>query len=487
MVINGGAMKVRLNRLLIVALVCGSFAQTAGAGLAGRINGIVHQPGQSKVDFSIEVVKAESGERVYSHNAQRALIPASNMKIVVTAAALEYLGPDYKFVTEVGLCGDTLVIIGGGDPLLGDEKTDSKYGRGGGWVFEDIGAALKEQGIASIRDVLVDAGVFDSERVHPNWPREQLNRWYACEVSGVNYNDNCIDMEVKNVGGRAVVSIKPSTDFVKITNRVRAIVRGKSGVGALRTSVPNALTVKGKVKKAEGPFPVAIERPAAFFGYLLAEHLVRSGIKTEGELVEKAVPEDCKVRVLKEYTHSLSDCLARCNKNSLGLAAESLLKMMAANSRPDRKNGSWARGRVIVSRYMGGLGIDGSQYYVDDASGLSRQNKLSAHAVTAVLRRVYKSRNWKLYEDSLAVGGVDGTIKRYFKEAKYKGKVLGKTGYISRVKTFSGICKSRGGDYMFSILANNTNGKTRGAINGIAKAIIDEAEASAMPAAGGQR
>jgi D-alanyl-D-alanine carboxypeptidase/D-alanyl-D-alanine-endopeptidase (penicillin-binding protein 4) len=107
---------------------------------------------------------------------------------------------------------------------------------------------------------------------------------------------------------------------------------------------------------------------------------------------------------------------------------------------------------------------------------LSRQNELSANAVTRVLRDVYKSRNWKLYRDSLAVGGLDGTIRRYFKEEKYKGKVLGKTGFISGVKTFSGMCSTTGGDYIFSILANNANGQTRKTINDIAKAIIDNAD-----------
>ncbi len=81
-----------------------------------------------------------------------------------------------------------------------------------------------------------------------------------------------------------------------------------------------------------------------------------------------------------------------------------------------------------------------------------------------------------MYKDSLAVGGVDGTIARYFKEKKYKGKISGKTGYINKVKTFSGICINEQGDFIFSILANNTNGQTRGVINDIAKAIIDDAD-----------
>ena len=128
----------------------------------------------------------------------------------------------------------------------------------------------------------------------------------------------------------------------------------------------------------------------------------------------------------------------------------------------------------MVSEFLIELGIDESQFYIDDARGLSRKNELSSYAITKVLLDVYLSDNWNLYKDTLAVGGVDGTIGKYFKEQKYKGKISGKTGYINSVKSFSGLCSTGQGDYIFSILTNNTNGTTRGVINNIAKAIIDD-------------
>jgi len=480
-------MKVKMKKLLVVAAFLISLAGAASADLAQQINSIVHRPSQKRVRFSIHVVKADSGEMVYSHNAKKALVPASNMKIITTAAALKFLGPDYEYKTKVGLCGDTLVdpvlqtdgktgtlvIIGSGDPLLGDKIIDAKYGRGAGWIFEDITTRLRQNGITTIKGIIVDSSIFDEQRAHPNWPKEQLNRWYACEVSGLNFNANCIDVTAKKVGGRVIVSIEPKTDFIKIINKVVPARSGKGAVGTYRSLEPNKITVKGKCKKQQGPFPVAIEKPAAFFGHLLAENLIRAGINIEGQLIEKAVGEDCNVKVLGEYSSSIADCLARCNKDSFGLAAEALLKTIAAHSKKNCKNGSWETGGMLISRYLSSLGIGQSEFHIDDGSGLSRQNKLSANAITKVLLKVYKDKNWQLYKDSLAAGGVDGTIRRYFREEKYRGKVFGKTGYISGVKSFSGICSGRGGDYIFSILANNTNGRTRTAINDIAKAIID--------------
>lgn len=469
-------MKFRTKKLLVLAVfsIClGSFAK---ADLAKRVDGIISRSLQQKVRFSIHIVKADSGGTVYKHDAGELMIPASNMKIITTAAALKYLGPDYEYKTKVGLCDDTLVVIGSGDPLLGDERTDAKYGREKGWIFKDIAAALKRKGITTIKDIVVDSSVFDDQRVHPSWSKKELNKWYACEVSGLNFNDNCIAISTKNNGGKVEVFIEPQTAFIKFDNQVKPISKGSSAVGTYRNKGPNKIVIYGRCKDRVGPFDVAIERPAAFFGFLLYENLTKAGIKTNGHLIEKTLDDQSNFKLLTQYTTSLTDCLTRSNKNSLGLAAEALLKTIAANDNPDGKNGSWDRGRELISEFLMGLGIDESQFYIDDASGLSRQNELSAYAITKVLLNIYNSRNWELYKDSLAVGGVDGTIARYFKEKKYKGKISGKTGYINSVKTFSGICTTEQGDYIFSILSNNTNGQTRGVINNIAKAIIDDAD-----------
>jgi D-alanyl-D-alanine carboxypeptidase/D-alanyl-D-alanine-endopeptidase (penicillin-binding protein 4) len=176
---------------------------------------------------------------------------------------------------------------------------------------------------------------------------------------------------------------------------------------------------------------------------------------------------------LAEFTTKIEDCLARCNKNSLSLAAEALLKTVAAEANPDGKDGGWAGGRERISQYLTELGLDESQFYLDDGTGLSRQNELTAFAITTVLSDIYHCRSWDFYRNTLAVGGEDGTIEKYFKDEKYKGRIRGKTGTISGVKAFSGVVETAGGDYIFSILANNAYNLHRSAINEIAEAIID--------------
>ncbi|HUV62793.1 MAG TPA: D-alanyl-D-alanine carboxypeptidase/D-alanyl-D-alanine-endopeptidase [Sedimentisphaerales bacterium] len=473
-----------MKRLLIgvgFVLCLGRFAKADPSaalrtGLAEQVDAIIGESLAKRVQFSIHIVQAPSGKTLYDHDARELMIPASNMKIITSAAALKYLGPDYEFKTRVGLLGNALVVIGSGDPLLGDEKTDARYGRGPGWIFKDIANALKAKGIGTIEDIIVDSSVFDNEPVHPNWPANDLNKWYACEVSGLNFNDNCVRISVKNTDGKIAIFLDPPTSFIALINKVEAISKGSGAVGTYRNRQPNHLTVFGKCRDAVGPFDVAIERPAAFFGYLLFEHLAKADIVVKGQLVEKAMDDYGGFRPLVQYSTPLADCLARCNKNSLGLVAESLLKKIAAQSNPDGKNGSWEKGRELVSMYLAQLGLDKSQYYIDDGSGLSRQNELTAYTVTTVFLDIHRGPNWPLYRDSLAVGGQDGTIEQYFKQEQYRDRIRGKTGYVSGVRSFSGVCSTAEGDVVFSILCNNTNGETRTVINGIAKAIIDDAD-----------
>ena len=465
-------MSLSTKRVAAVVLLTAWFCGVAAAGLSERIHQIVDR--QKATEYSIRVIKADSGAAIYGHSAQKPLIPASNMKLVTTAAALRYLGPDFVYRTRVGLHGDTLVVIGSGDPLLGDRETDDKHGRQTAWIFERISQALQRQRVAEINDIVVDTTIFDDERVHSSWPAKDHNKWYACEVCGLNYNGNCIEVTTSNLGGNVAVQVEPTTTFVEIINQAEAISTGNSAVGTYRTQQPNKIIVFGKCRSTQGPFRVAIEQPAAFFGFLMAEHLVRAGIPARGRFIEKAFDEAGEFRPLVEFNTPIADVLGRCNTDSLGLAAEALVKTIDAHERPDGKNGGWAGGRELIARYLSSLGIPSGEFNIDDGSGLSRKNRLTTNAITKLLLSMYRSGNWALFRTSLAVGGEDGTIGRYFSGAKYRGKIHGKTGYISGVRSFSGVCLTDNGPYIFSILSNGPKGLSRDAINDVAKAIVDE-------------
>ncbi len=467
-------MKFGFRTLLVAVLFCLAGVNNCAAELSSRINSIINRPSQKKVSFAVNVVEGATGRTAYSRNAAQAMVPASNMKLIITAAALKFLGPDFQYTTTVGLADSTLVVIGGGDPLLGDAVYDEQNGRDHLWILDDIAQRLKAQNIAGINDIIVDTTVFDDERVHPSWPQDQLNRWYACEVAGLNFNANCVEVIAESSGGAVRLTLYPATSFVELINNARPASSGPDTVWCARKLSTNTITVLGKCHKQCQPIRVAIERPAAFFAYLLAERLPQASISVAGRFIEGQMRGGAEFRQLAVYQTKLEDVLSRCNKDSLGLAAECLLKTIAAHPETGGRGGSWDAGRQVVLHYLQDLGISADEFHIDDGSGLSTENRLSAKTITTVLLSVYKEDYWPTYQQSLAVGGVDGTIAKYFKEKEYRAKIFGKTGYIDSVKSFSGLASTAQGDYLFSILANNANGNTRGAINDIAEAIIDE-------------
>ncbi len=469
-------MKKLSSKLLVLVILNFLFAGIVEASLAERINAILGQSSQKKVDFSIHIVKADTGVTEYEHDANNPLIPASNMKIITTASALRYLGSDFVYKTKVGIQDSNLVIIGSGDPLFGDRQTDEKYDRKPEWILEGITKALKDKNVSSIKDIIIDTGVFDNELVHPSWPKEELNRSYECEVSGLNYNDNCITMSLENVSGQVNITLEPQTSYVTLVNEVKPVSTGDSAVSALRNTQPNKLTIRGTCKNKVGPFEVAIERPAAFFGSVLGEYLYKNGINVTGQFIEKASISQKGFEQIAEYDTTIWDCLDRCNKDSLNFAAECLMKTIAAYNNPDDKNGTWPRGAELIGDFLEELGINENGFTIDDGCGLSREDKISAYIITKVLLDVYNGSNWQLFRDSLAVGGVEGSrpVSKHFREDEYKGKVLAKSGTLTGVNALSGVCVTTTGDYLFSIIANKIVAGTRDSINDIVKAIIDE-------------
>ncbi len=469
-------MVPRIRKKLIFLLVClAVLAPQVHASLAGRIKGVTAQKHLKKVQFGIHIIDADSGRTVYAKNSAGPMTPASNMKIVSSAGGLRFLGSDYDFTTKVGFIGRTLVVVGAGDPLLGDEKTDRKYERKGGWFVEAIAAAVKASDVKRLDGIIVDSTFFDNDRVHPDWPPDQLNRPYACEVSGLNYNRNCVTMKVSRNGSKAKIAVTPSTNYLTIKNQVKTVSSGKSAAGAYRNHKPNVLTIKGKCRTST-TFDVAIENPAMFFGTVLKERLTAAGFAVDGGIEEKYVKSDRSFKMIMKHETPLSDVLQRCNKDSFNMAAEVLVKTVSAEQTSGRINGQWQHGLSLIGRYKTRLGIDASEFNLVDGSGLSKNNKLSPRAVTSVLRDVYASDDWAMYKGSLAVGGVDGTGAKYFREAKYKGKIFAKSGYISSVRAYSGYIETGSKRYIFSILTKGGTSAVRVAINDIVKAVIDEAE-----------
>lgn len=444
----------------------------AETGQCQSLRAILDRNKQTNTKIAIFAVEAGTERIVYQLNNDTPMIPASNMKLITTAAAMHYLGSAYTFDTKIGLIGKDLVVIGGGDPLLADPKNDTQPAQAANALMAQIVDVLRKSGIDALDNIIVDSSFFDDTRVNPTWPVDQLNQWYACEVAGLNFFNNCVHLQVTRSGNSALFTMTPQNSYVHLVNQLQLISKGSSAVGAYRNSTPNKLSIKGKLNQEAG-FDVAIENPAGLFASVLSDKLKASGISVQGQLLLKYVKSDPSIRYLMIIKTPIADVLKRSNTDSLGLAAECLVKTISAENSPERINGRWPHGLSLISQYLDSLKIPNADYVLDDGSGLSRNNRLSTECLVAVLKDMYQSKDAEMFMASLAVGGEDGTIQKYFQQSPYQGNIIGKTGYISGVRTFSGICKTPRGDIIFSILTEKGNGYTRGCINDITKAIFD--------------
>lgn len=463
-------MTKRQYSIKIAAVTAVLLLQTAGR--ANTIAEIIGRPNQKNTEFSILAVRADDGTVLYRRNSDKPMIPASNMKIITSAAALHYLGADYEYRTRLAMLGDDLVVIGGGDPVLGDTTVDQRHGRTPNWIVEQIIHTLQQRGVKQVNNLIVDSFFFDLNRVHPSWPADQHNRAYACETCGLNYNRNCVRITAARQGGVATLAMEPNNDYLTLINQLRQINSGNSAIGGYRTNTPNRVIVRGNLNQRAG-FDLAIENPAGLFANVLAGALRQAGIAVNGQILQQYVQAEPDLKILHTFTNGLWDVLERCNKDSLNLTAESLIKTISAEHTQGRINGEWPHGLALAGQYLNTLGLDEAHYHLDDGSGLSRQNRLSCRVVTTVLRDMYQKPYADRYMATLAEAGNDGTIQRFFQQAPYRGNIQGKTGYISNVRTFSGVCRTPRGDIIFAILTQGGSSATRGAINDIAKAIFD--------------
>ncbi len=459
-------------KILLIPFLCGICL----ASISAKIDAVLANPSQKNVVYGVKVVRCENGEEVYSHNSDLSLIPASNMKIFTSAAALAVLGKDFEFKTGVYLDNSNVIIKGSGDPLLGDnaalKQNDNKFG----WEFDKIVQALKDKQVKTVKDIIVDSSVFDDMLVHPSWPANELNRHYSAEVSGINYNGNCIDVTVYPSSGGVSFTKKPDTNYVNITSRASANRNAKNTVWISRLLASNKMTIHGNCGRKAAPISVAIHRPAVYFGYILAERLNKNGIKLTGSIVEKFTEINDGASKLTEFSTPLEQVLVRCNRDSFNLAAEALAKRISAEKTKGCIGGSWRHCGEIIKNMLKQEGVKTDGFVFADGSGLSRSNKAAADMITTLLLKIHNSEEKDIFVDTLAVGGVRGSgpVRRYFKDKPYKGAIFAKSGTINGVKALSGYCDTQKGVYAFSIITNSANWKTRGAINDIVKAVFDD-------------
>ncbi|MDP9175959.1 MAG: D-alanyl-D-alanine carboxypeptidase/D-alanyl-D-alanine-endopeptidase [Planctomycetota bacterium] len=466
----------------------------ASAALNEEIDKILADKMLARATVGIDVVRlgkrADNVVGVLQSNATKPLIPASNLKVITTSAALAQLGSDFKFKTRLLMHGPDLVLIGDGDPTMGDAELLRKVGWHVSTVFKSWGDGLSKRGLAAARDLLVDDSVFDDEFLHANWPTDQAQKHYLAEVAGLNLNVNCIDFYVRPSGFGRIVSYTtdPSTGYVTVKNT--CVGGDEDSIWLSRQPGTNDLVLRGKARQANDvPVSVTIHDPPLYAGAVLAETLQGSGVAVHGSVKRdrslrmayaRAVETgDKSWALLAVHETPLTTVISRANKDSLNLYAECLCKRLGFNA---TGNGTWKDGTAAVGQFLSSLKIPSDQFFLDDGCGLSKKNAISAHAMVTVLTHDYYSQDSSAWMGSLAVAGEDGTLAERFRGMDLRGRVIAKTGFVNGVSCLSGYLHAKDDAwYCFSIMFNGipegTNSGAKVLQERIVRA-IDQHEAS---------
>ncbi|MEX0774338.1 MAG: D-alanyl-D-alanine carboxypeptidase/D-alanyl-D-alanine-endopeptidase [Phycisphaeraceae bacterium] len=435
-------MHTRRSALFFVLLLLTAPAQ---ADLQRDFEATVAAANLGKARWSIQVTDLTTGQTLVSMDADRAVIPASNMKLVTTAAALGTLGPDFVFRTELRLLtsdtgdGGAIVLVkGDGDPGFADGKLLEAAGLDVEKLLAAWVDALRKAGVKRLHRLVIDDRIFEPPAAHRSWPDNQLNAWYCAQVAGLNFHGNCLDLWPRpgGPGQPAVVRIIPAAPFLSVRNTTRSGASGNFIVG--RKAGGNDLSLSGGVKHAANEaVNITIDDPPLFFARVLAHRLGAAGIPVADiARADAQVDRLGQGQLVHAVQTTLPAVLYRCNKDSQNLFAEALCKRIghAATKQP----GSWDNGGKAIKAFVGDKVGDAARgLVVSDGSGMSRDNRVTAQLLVALLSAM--ARDAKLgpaYVQSLSVAGQDGTLHKRLEGLA--GEVRGKTGYIAGVSTFSG-------------------------------------------------
>ena len=448
-----------------------ALAQDLGERLARRAGAL-----GPKVEWSLVVVDLASGETLGAHQAERALIPASNMKLLTTVAALELLGPDFVHETRVVLQGAPvegrvpghLWVVGGGDPTI-SRRFDPEP------LLSDWAEALWKKGVRRIGgDVVIDDRCFEAVRWHPAWEPEDRDEWYGAEVSGLTLNDGCVDVAVSGGDRAPRVELRPASDYHRLDLQARAGgAKKEHRYSILRAGEDErTLRVTGVVwtKAGAAETSVPVPDPGLWFGFVLERALRERGITVEGRVRHAAPDEQAGGLTVHLRKAPLPRTLEVTNRRSQNLYAECLLKTLG---RTQEREGSWTAGARVLERWAREAGIAPEQVKVSDGSGLSRQNRLSARALGQVLRRVLLGKHAALFESSLAAPGEEGTLRSRLTKLPGGVKLRGKTGTMTGIHGLSGVLTRGERKVVFAFLGNGP-GAVRAALDDMVELVAAE-------------
>jgi D-alanyl-D-alanine carboxypeptidase/D-alanyl-D-alanine-endopeptidase (penicillin-binding protein 4) len=422
---------------------------------------------------SICVKDVETDNLIYSYDADREVAPASVMKIITTAAALEILGENFRYGTAVmydgsienGVLNGNLYICGSGDPSIGSNL----LGGDKNTVFKEWLTAIKQAGVTKINGaVIADESIFDTEGISMKWMREDLGSYYGQGCYGLNIFDNRYSLVLKTGGtGSKPEIINTTPDMKEVTFRNYLTTEKVNSDSMYIVGFPysNERYLYGVVPanrtslQVEGDIPEpALFLSEYFVKILNSEQIDVSGKSTCYRILSqegKWNPQNRKL-LTTTYSKPLKDLVKITNRVSSNLYADAFLKTIGLKYNSNEVISSFDRGVRMVQKHWKEKGIDVSSLWMFDGSGLAPTDRLTAKVLCDVLSYMkVKSAYSMVFVESIPKAGIEGTVRNTLKDSKLQGNIRLKSGSMSRVRSYAGYVTKDGKTYSIAVMVNN--------------------------------
>lgn len=464
---------IRNKIVLLCLLIC--LHLLAGAQTPAPVKWLLQAPYMRGASFSLVVKDVQEGKTVYSYDTDRLQSPASVLKTVATATALEILGEDYRYPTtleydgilENGTLEGNLYIKGSGDPSLGS----SHFAPGQNKFLSTWIAALQKAGIKHITgSVISDESIFDTEGVSIKWLREDMGNYYAPGSYGISIFDNMYKLSLQTgaAGTRPVLKgTEPDIPFIRFKNYLKAAPVSSDSAYIIGAPLDDVRYLYGVLPANREAYVLKgdIPDPALYLARYLTDQLQQKGIRVDGspscyriEVEENRWKKGERKEIVTTYSPTLREIASVCNHVSHNLYADALVKTVGLQYKPRRNEmiSSFGRGVQVVKEYWEKKGLDVFPLRMNDGSGLAPANKVSAGFMGELL--VYMATESAVSDAfiaSLPQAGIEGSVRNFLKGSKLQGKARLKSGGITGVRSYAGYITKDGKTYAVAVFSNN--------------------------------
>ncbi|SMO31859.1 D-alanyl-D-alanine carboxypeptidase/D-alanyl-D-alanine endopeptidase [Gracilimonas mengyeensis] len=442
------------------------FVFAAESLCAQSLSSIIKKAPNQEAFWSV-TVRDENGGILESYHPKKAIIPASNQKLVTSAALLDYFGSDFKFVTNIYGDGSQqgatwmgdLIIKGSGDPSIsGDLYDGDRY-----HVFEVFLEQLQDQGIERVEgDLLADVSLFDTQYYPKGWDWYDMSFYYGVQVSPLSFNNNAVDLDVYaegNIGDTPRISWFPeNTDYVTFVNEQVITHPATEYDEYYRREMGGNTIVLGSTlpQGYHEEEALSVNNPALFFLDSFKKYLLRNGISVTGdiEILPAEASYDTSMVLAQHHSKPLGKLIEWLNKESDNFYTEMLVKKLSAQS--GTQPGTFEDGIKLVRVFLDGLGIDTTYVQMNDGSGMAAGNFNQTSILSGLLQNMQDHPEFDSYFSSMSIAGIDGTLAHRMKGTPLYQNFRGKSGFVTGVRTLSGYMEAKSGKKLIVSLATNS-------------------------------